>query len=174
MNVMDEIRHVGLCIVGDLRWNVSPFFSLCLSFPWCDIPVSVNFWSGVHWFIGWSEVEVDFLFFLGFFLGWIKVYKKPSHSQMWSSCVAKVTATRITYIHTYIQNTSLLFSVSKQTKYMTSLFFDVYQTGGKLLVTLSVMESRGPILQYANFIFCPKSYNLLVNNDNDWFHGENA
>ncbi len=36
-----------------------------------------------------------------FFLGWIKVYKKPSHSQTWSSSVVKTTATRITYIHTF-------------------------------------------------------------------------
>ncbi len=42
----------------------------------------------------------------GFFPGGIKVYKKPSHSQTWSSRVAKVTATRIKYIHTYILSLS--------------------------------------------------------------------
>ncbi len=100
----------GLSIVGDLRWNVSPFFSLCQSFPLVWNAREWYFWSGVHWFIGWSGVEVDVLFFLSFFFRRIKVYKKPSHSQMWSSRMAKVTATRITYIHTY-RNFDEIFGV---------------------------------------------------------------
>jgi hypothetical protein len=60
----------------------------------------MNFWSWVHWFVGWSEVEIDLELSLGFFLGRVRVYGKPSHSQTWSSGVVKTTATRITYIHT--------------------------------------------------------------------------
>jgi hypothetical protein len=66
---------VSPAYIGSLVWNVREW----------------DFWSGVHWFIGWSEVEVDLELFLGLFLGRVRVYKKPSHS--WSSSV-------VTYIHT--------------------------------------------------------------------------
>ncbi len=106
---------------GGIEWLV-PFLRTMSVFPAYVGPLVCNarewdFDRGcIDWFVGWSEVEVDFLFFLGFFLGWIKVYIKPSHSQMWSSGVAKATATRITYIHTYIHTSKLIFPTSYNLK----------------------------------------------------------
>ncbi len=85
------------------------------------------FWSGVHWFVGWSEVEVDLELFLGFLLGRVRVYKKPSHSQTWSSRVAKVTATRIAYIHTYIYFCLLLISFVFRLGYNLYKLFEIVQ-----------------------------------------------
>jgi hypothetical protein len=57
--------------------------------------------SEYHPILLWKPVSANNNW-LGSFLGRVRVYKKPSHLQMWSTSVAKATATRITYIHTYI------------------------------------------------------------------------
>ncbi len=69
MNVTDLVglfrpEHSGgyLCRMCPLSLELcqSP---LLMQGPWCEMTAN-DFRSGVHWFIGWSEVEVDFLFIL--------------------------------------------------------------------------------------------------------------
>ncbi len=83
---------------------IGPFsthYACLLCFCRCVMPVN-EILIGVALVHRLKWARGNFLFFPSFFLGWINVYKKPSHSQMWSSGVAKSTATRITYIYTII------------------------------------------------------------------------